>query len=111
LFLGAGFSVGAINIAGHPVPSGTELTEVLAHMLNTTPSYGFETLAEELYRRSPDELRTLLYNSFTVKQLAEHQQTIALQPWRRVYTTNYDDCLEFALHHGVAPSVLRSYRG
>jgi len=98
LFVGSGFTRGATNIAGSSVPTGAELRAKMASLLNMEAGdFDFRDIAEALNERSPATLYNLLYESFTVAQLKSHQEIITSLPWRRIYTTNYDDALEVGL--------------
>lgn len=45
--------------------------------------------------RTKTSLYQTLYRLFTVDQLHEYQREILGLPWHRIYTTNYDDTVEF----------------
>ena len=108
LFLGAGFALGAKNIRGRDVPSGTGLREELARMLGVSPTdYNLETLVEEINSRKHLSLYRTLYQLFTVTKLNAYHIDILTLPWRRIYTTNYDDAVEF--HHSHKNHNLSSY--
>ena len=98
LFLGAGFSKDALNIQGTELPLGIDLRNKFAEMLNVDPnSYDLRTLAEEINSRQDLNLYQILYRLYTVKELPRDQLDILTLPWRRIYTTNYDDAVEFAI--------------
>lgn len=98
LFLGAGFSKGALNIQGTELPLGIDLRNKFAKMLNVDPnSYYLHTLAEEINSRQDLNLYQILYELYTVKKLLRDQLDILTLPWRRIYTTNYDDAVEFSI--------------
>ena len=97
LFLGAGFSKDALNIQGTELPLGIDLRNKFAEMLNVDPnSYDLHTLAEEINSRQDLNLYQILYRLYTVQKLSRNQIDILTLPWRRIYTTNYDDAVEFA---------------
>ena len=96
LFLGAGFSLGAKNIRGHDVPCSDGLRTELANILQVSPSaYTLETLVDEIHSRRDLNLHRTLYQLFTVSKLQHYHTKILDLPWRRIYTTNYDDAVEF----------------
>ena len=98
LFLGAGFSKGALNIQGTELPLGIDLRNKFAKMLGVDPnSYDLRTLAEEINSRQDLNLYQILYQLYTVKKLLRDQFDILTLPWRRIYTTNYDDSVEFSI--------------
>ncbi|MFR1905990.1 MAG: hypothetical protein ACLS28_09795 [Clostridium neonatale] len=41
-------------------------------------------------------LITKLQNKFTCNEVTKEQKIIALNDWIRIYTTNYDNVIEFA---------------
>ena len=98
LFLGAGFSKGALNIHGTELPLGIDLRNKFAEMLNVDPnSYDLRTLADEINSHKDLDLYQILHRLYTVQKLICDQFDILTLPWRRIYTTNYDDAVEFAI--------------
>lgn len=94
LFLGSGFSVGATNIAKSDVPAGNPLLKRLAEALQEDPAdLDLKSAADEFLSRNDLSLYDLLYETFTISQLLEHQREIVSLPWARIYTTNYDDII------------------
>jgi len=97
LFLGSGFSQGAKNIRDKNLPTGHGLRDEFARLLSIDPNnYELKTLAHEVASRQDINLYQTLYEIFTVKELQKYQSDILRLPWRRIYTTNYDDAVEFA---------------
>jgi hypothetical protein len=95
LFLGSGFSQGARNIKGDPMPTGAVLKAELAQALEVDPAnYDLKTLADEFTSSQHRSLYQTLYRMFTAKELATDQTAILRRGWLRVYTTNYDDVVE-----------------
>ena len=95
LFLGSGFSRSARNIKDRNLPTGGELKEHFAKLLGTAPDdYDLPTLADAVNADPHVSLRDLLYETFTVAQLADGQKDVLGRPWMRIYTTNYDDSIE-----------------
>ena len=95
LFLGAGFSQNARNIQGKKLPTGGELKEQFAKLLGAAPdNYDLRTLASAVNADPQVSLRDLLYETFTVAQLADGQKDVLGRQWMRIYTTNYDDSIE-----------------
>lgn len=98
LFLGAGASYGAKNYLGKGFPS----SEVLANML--CPGESNLEQAAELYIDQKEEegfdgraeLIKVLIPEFRCKTYSPDQETLITLPWQRIYTTNYDDIVEFA---------------
>ena len=97
LFVGAGFAFGATNIAGGPFKSGPKLAKHFADRCGLPTDTGLEDAADEFVRqKGRDGLITEIQQEFTAKEIAPHHRQIAAIPWRRVYTTNYDNIAETA---------------
>ena len=97
LFIGAGFSLGATAASGEPVKSGSQLRELLNKDLNLPAHYMLDAVSQffkESYGET--ELWRVLRSSFSVTSVRDYHRGIATLPWKRVYTTNYDDCFEKA---------------
>ena len=95
LFLGSGFSRDARNIRGHNLPTGQELKNEFAAILGVDSNqYNLQMLTEEIGSRKDVNLYQMLYETFTVSEIQDHQSVILRLPWRRIYTTNYDDTIE-----------------
>ena len=93
LFLGSGFSKLARNIRGAYLPTGNQLSEEFAKILHVDAAdYDLKTLADEV--AGSGDLYQILYKLFTVQEVHEDQIKIVKLPWRRIYTTNYDDAIE-----------------
>nr|VFJ44615.1 MAG: SIR2-like domain-containing protein [Candidatus Kentron sp. FW]VFJ72152.1 MAG: SIR2-like domain-containing protein [Candidatus Kentron sp. FW] len=97
LFLGSGFSAEAHNIRGENLPTGRSLRETFAKIIGVDPNdYDLQTLASEIDANPDFNLYELLHEIFTVRDLTGDQQEILHLPWLRIYTTNYDDAVEYA---------------
>ena len=100
LFTGAGFTYGATNSLPEPanhVPDASTFSRHLARNVGTTKDYDLPIISQYFVsRKGGHGLITELLNSFSITSVAEHHLDIAKVPWRRVYTTNYDNCFEFA---------------
>ena len=108
LFLGAGFSIGATNIDGTTLPLSHDLRDEFSDMLGVSPNdYPLDTLVEEVQSRDDMDLYQILYRKFTVTKLQPHHTTILSLPWRRIYTTNFDDAVEH--HHSSKNFAVPSY--
>ena len=108
LFLGAGFSRDATNIQGRHLPTGSELRDELARMLHVSSSdYNLETLVDEVNSQKDLNLYQTLYELYTVTKLRNHQVDILGLPWRRLYTTNFDNAVES--HALINGSNLHTY--
>jgi len=98
LFTGAGFSNGATNIEGNPIPSGKALAiKLLADIGYTKTDGSLDKAAAAYLRRNTErDLINLLAKAFTVRDVAKSHEILASIPWRRTYTTNYDMVFEEA---------------
>jgi len=97
LFVGAGFSLGAINLQGKPFRRGVEFARHLAQGSGLPPESSLEDSAEAFAQtHGEDRLIRELQNDFTAKTVALFHRGIAAVPWKRIYTTNYDNVLETA---------------
>jgi hypothetical protein len=95
-FFGAGFSVDATNLLGKEMSSADGLSQYLCDALGEEEDLPLE-LSSQLYAKSgmaPD-LRDLIRDSFSAKTVEQYQRNISILPWRRAYTTNYDNVIEF----------------
>ncbi len=97
MFAGAGYSSGAINLKNRKFKRGKELAEYFSKACNlpndtflddATDSYIEEFGADALIKEIQDE--------FTVKKLPPYYEKLAHIPWKRIYTTNYDNVLELS---------------
>jgi SIR2-like domain len=97
MFVGAGFATGAMNIVGGPFKNGPRLARYLAAQCALPDDTGLEDAAEEFLRqKGRDALIREIQQEFTVKEIGAHHRQIAAVPWRRIYTTNYDNIAETA---------------
>ena len=97
LFAGAGFSREATNWRGNSLKSAGELATHLAEKTSLPKETPLEDAAEEFVRQHGEaQLLTSLKLEFTVSEVAQWHKDIAEVPWRRIYTTNYDNVLEKA---------------
>lgn len=95
LFLGSGFSAEATNIAGKRPPIGNKLRDQFAELLAVEGDYELRDLSDVIAKSPDHDLYQILYNNFTIRSLPESHRSILRQPWRRIYTTNYDDAVEW----------------
>lgn len=101
LFVGAGFSVDAQNLRGENFKTGRRLAKHLAELSGITEAQLEEITLDDAAEEyisvyGKDELIDVLHNEFTAKLITSAQSVIANVPWRRIYTTNYDNVLEKA---------------
>lgn len=97
LFVGAGFSRGAVNIKGNNLPFGHELAAHFASLCALPENTSLEDAAEVYVEKfSTDALIQEIQSGFTVKEVKPFHRHIATLPWKQIYTTNYDNVLEIA---------------
>lgn len=98
LFTGAGFSYGAKNIHEKPFPSGADLSSELLGQIGYPGKVMNLDKASSAYLRqkNSNDLINLLIERFSLGKVTPSHRKIALLPWKRVYTTNYDLVLEEA---------------
>lgn len=102
LFVGSGFSSGAKNMSGEDFPIGSKLCERLIKdgKIDVTGE-SEEDLRDlgyvsELYleNNTKRDLLKFLSGQFKCKQFTDDQRVIGQLPWKRIYTTNYDNVFE-----------------
>ena len=99
LFLGAGFSCDGINGNNETLPSASELSKRICKEMGIAESTELATVSD-MFIDHPDYgkgVKALI--SFLKKQCfcistTDAQDTIINLPWRRIYTTNYDNIPE-----------------
>lgn len=97
LFLGSGFSVGATNAKNQSFKTGGALAKYFAARCGLPDETPLEDAAEIFARKfGVDDLIKELRREYTVKHISPHHQVIATLPWKRTYTTNYDNVFETA---------------
>lgn len=121
LFLGAGFSKMAKNVVGSELPTGAELKKVLFSAISHVPSK--DELDADLadiadyclsVENGPELVSSALRRTFTIVELQPWQQELLTAfPWRRIYTTNYDNAAEHGFDSANKPlrtlSALETY--
>ncbi|NMC16122.1 MAG: hypothetical protein GYA40_05710 [Chloroflexi bacterium] len=99
IIAGSGCSSGATNISGHPLPSSWDLMMTLYKDSNVDPGDegNLQEAAEHFIKAfGKNSLLNKLKLAFSVKNVSNAQTNIFSLPWMRVYTTNYDDVVEFS---------------
>ena len=97
LFTGAGFSIGAKDHSGRPIPSVSELKKELWQLLYPGEPYDAYSSIGDLYgaamRQKKADLTNLLQSRLTVRpeDLPEYYLPLFNFPWFRCYTLNVDD--------------------
>ena len=97
LFLGAGFSWGATSLADEPFLLGAGLGKALADEAGIPSDFALEDISDiYMSKFGSAALLQKLRNWYVAKEVTKSQKELAKLPWRRVYTTNYDDVFERA---------------
>jgi hypothetical protein len=113
LFVGAGFSLGATSLNGGDFPTGPRLARVLCDNAQLPQTEDLKNASSwYLKKKRPDELITLLKETFSVRAVQTKHHIVATVPWKAIYTTNYDDVLELAAKaHGkkLTPATLSDF--
>jgi tetratricopeptide (TPR) repeat protein len=104
LFVGSGFSRTAVHSASlseldgdDRMPTGAGLAHILCRVCEVEPEYSLQDISNHFIRLYGEQrLRELLVSLFTTKHLGPEHREFAKLPWKRIYTTNYDDVIERA---------------
>lgn len=97
LFTGAGFSFGSKNLLNKEPLGAKKLSCKLSEMSGIPLNENLMFTSDYyLAKNSPTELISLLKNNYTLTETSLTQQLICSLPWRRFYTTNYDQSIEVA---------------
>lgn len=98
LFTGAGYSFGTTNLNNNNPKNGGRLTSFLYSECGIVENDFDLKNASEIYQETHGEskLIELLRKEFTIKEVSPNHRVIASLPWKRVYTTNYDNSLELS---------------
>ncbi|MDC5819458.1 SIR2 family protein [Vibrio europaeus] len=98
VFTGAGFSMGTTNILDTTPPMAKELAKKLSQLAKLEEESDDLMLASEmaLELAKHDDILDLLKDNYTLKKVSGIHETICSLPWKRFYTTNYDNSIELA---------------
>lgn len=98
MFTGAGFSKKATNILNEEPPLAKELSKKIGNLAKLGDDNEDLMFTSGYYLRHGDknQLLKLLKDSFVLKKVTEEQINICSLPWRRVFTTNYDNSIELS---------------
>ncbi|MBS0257006.1 MAG: SIR2 family protein [Proteobacteria bacterium] len=92
LFLGAGFSADALNKAGGNPPVGRGLEKEVKKLAKLDEDDSSDLLDAAGYALAQGtDLYELLDGLYTIRTITPLQRAVLAQPWRRIYTTNYDN--------------------
>ncbi len=99
LFVGAGFSINSKNLRNEKIPLTKELAiKICDEILNESLCEEIEDLTEAaenaILLNQQNKLIDVLQTLFTIKEVNFQNKIIIELPWRRIYTTNYDNVIE-----------------
>lgn len=105
LFLGAGFSCEGKNMNNEILPSASELSKRLCKEMGTMESTDLAVVSEmfidhPIYGKGINALIRFLKKECLCLKASESQEVIINIPWRRIYTTNYDNIVEICSRNG-----------
>ncbi len=101
LFVGSGFSCNASKADGQPLLTAGELTKALYEACGIAENDYMLDKASQIYLEEKGEYQLVefLKEQFTAYDILPEQKFIGSLPWRRIYTTNYDNVVEKAYEH------------
>ncbi len=114
LFVGAGFSRGATNQLGKPMPSGEELAQALWEWIAYKEPYDHTPLhvvfqAALTSGKTLSDLRRLLEQHLLASAIAPWYGVVPRVFWYRIYGTNVDDVIEQACGGPSTSSCMDRY--
>jgi hypothetical protein len=115
LFTGAGFSVGARDLQGNPIPQVAQLTSEIAELVWPGEGLDEELSLPDTYAAARREKRTalsqLMRERLTVdpETVTDGQRTWFSMPWLRSYTLNIDDLETAAARAGALPRRIEPF--
>lgn len=108
LFTGAGLSFLSKTADGSKLPSGDQLKDILLEQpLGKGSPHPLDRVAGHAVRQHGVEwVFDQLKSSLTVTEVDPRLAELYRLPWRRIYTTNYDNAAEFSRKDAFSPSSL-----
>src|SRR5690606_27518393 len=96
LFAGSGFSYGSTSISGNAPLSPLDLTSYLYTHCGVSETDNDLKNASEFFldNKSSSDLIEILKQNYSLSEVSKSHLSIVNIPWKRIYTTNYDDCIE-----------------
>ena len=95
LITGAGFSLDCKNILGETPPLAAGLSKKLCEYFNLDLTEDLKYTADVCIKYGEKEdVLEVLKNNFTLVSPSQANVQICSIPWRRIYTTNYDNSIE-----------------
>ncbi len=96
-FTGAGFSFGTKNILGSVPPMARELAKKLCSISKLEESEDLMFAADVAVEYTDHDLiLDLLKDNYTLTAVSDSHENICKLPWRKFFTTNYDNSIELA---------------
>ena len=97
MFTGAGFSCGTQNVLDEEPPMAGALAKKLSVLANIDESDDLmfaSDVALEYFNHK--DILNLLKDNYTLKKVSNYHEAICNVPWKKFYTTNYDNSIELA---------------
>lgn len=103
--------MGATNRENSQIPTGWKLATELYSLCEESSEDGNLTDASELYieKFGETEMVNFLKKKFTVSEITSSHKYMTSLPWKRIYTTNYDNIIEIGYKKNgknIYPKVL-----
>ncbi|EOJ9578475.1 TPA: SIR2 family protein [Escherichia coli] len=96
-FTGAGFSLGTKNVLGSTPPMAGELAKKLSLLCNLEESEDLMFAADVALEYADNiSVLDLLKDNYTLTSVSECHEKICKLPWKKFFTTNYDNSIELA---------------
>ncbi len=117
LFTGAGFSVGALDHSGRPIPQVADLTNEIARLVwpddDPDPELSLPDTYAAALREKRNPLGDLVRERLTVapQTVTPKQLLWFSMPWLRAYTLNIDDLESAAARVASPPRPIESFSG
>lgn len=101
LFLGAGFSFGGKNRNNSAMKVGASLSHAICNDLKIAQSDNLiisatRYIMDDSCKKGLSEFIKFLKGELECVETSKDQDTIVSLPWKRIYTTNYDDTVELS---------------
>lgn len=108
LFVGAGVSHLSYLSNGDPVPSSSQLIDLLLEQPGGTGSkHPLSRIAGSVYKeKGSDFIYDIIVKHFKVGRVDDRLARLYCLPWRRIYTTNYDNSIKISRVGRHPPSAI-----
>lgn len=95
LLVGSGFSASATDKNNLPMKTGGQLSTWLNESLGFSKEYPLDIVSREYKEKfGESELFKNMQSFFSCNSVSENQLSVTSLPWKRIYTTNYDDVID-----------------